>query len=285
MLVVKRGSETVTVEATLASAPAVELSLAGRGISFVYDGKAWELRSLNEQSPLYTAGLRQGDKLTQFDGKAYDPAGLVAYLNSLDSQASVKVTVERDSKTQDISVPVEALKAFGAFSFRGDFGRSFDRFDRRGMPFGMLPNRSYLGVQFLTLDENVAKERNLTQTEGALITEVQKDSPAEKAGLKVNDIITAVEGDKVDARRDLRERLFAYESGDKVKLDIIRDGKTSQLEVTLERAALGRGMLPMFRFGPRGFRFFGPGMSDLPDLPFELQQPAAPAAAPQGPSL
>ncbi|GAB4337769.1 MAG: hypothetical protein Kow00117_19630 [Phototrophicales bacterium] len=69
--------------------------------------------------------------------------------------------------------------------------------------------------------------------EGALITDVLPDSPAEAAGLMVGDIIQAVDGDVVDAERTLSDRLYAYEEGDTVTLDVLRDAETLQIEVTL----------------------------------------------------
>jgi S1-C subfamily serine protease len=83
------------------------------------------------------------------------------------------------------------------------------------------------------IDAQVAESEGLDVTDGALVTEVVAGSPAESSGLLVGDIITAVSGDVVDFERTLSDRLYAYEAGDTVTLDILRDGETIQIDVTL----------------------------------------------------
>ncbi|HLU08251.1 MAG TPA: PDZ domain-containing protein, partial [Oceanobacillus sp.] len=79
-------------------------------------------------------------------------------------------------------------------------------------------------------------------------TEVLPNSPAENAGLQEHDIITAVNGDVVDAERTLRDRLFAYEPDDTITLDVLRDGETIQIEVTLGQPELASDLMPFFNF-------------------------------------
>jgi membrane-associated protease RseP (regulator of RpoE activity) len=128
----------------------------------------------------------------------------------------------------------------------GDDGQPFN------MPFGMMGGGARLGVQFITLDEAAAEERGVTQTEGALIVEVTPDSPADESGLQADDIVTAVDGDIVDAERTLRDRLLAYEPDDTVTLTVVRGDETLEVEATLDQADFGGMMMP------RGFRFFDP---------------------------
>ena len=85
------------------------------------------------------------------------------------------------------------------------------------------------------LDASVAKEHNVTETVGALVTQVMPQSPAEKAGLKINDVVTAVNGDTVNGEHNLRDLLATHAPGDSIKLDVTRDGKPTQLDVTLDQ--------------------------------------------------
>ena len=62
---------------------------------------------------------------------------------------------------------------------------------------------------------------------------VESGSPADKAGLKDNDIITAVNGDSVDAAHPLVERLASHNVGDTVTLTVQRGTESLQLQVTL----------------------------------------------------
>ena len=68
---------------------------------------------------------------------------------------------------------------------------------------------------------------------GAAVKAVSQDSPAEKAGLQVNDIITAVNGTEISGRSELSERVSASSVGDTLTLTVYRQGKTISVEVTV----------------------------------------------------
>ncbi len=202
-----------------------------------------------EDSDLYKAGLREGDKITKFDGTAYDPAGLHVYLVKV-TATDVTLTVTRDGKDQEIKVPAASLKNFGM----GAFGRGFDDMPFN-LPFNMMGGGSRLGVEFVTLDASVAKEHNVTETVGALVTQVVPQSPADKAGIKANDVVTKVNGEVVNAEHTLRDLLVTHAPGDSIKLDVIRDGQTSQLDVTLDQMPMS-STFPFHNFGQGGLNGF-----------------------------
>jgi 2-alkenal reductase len=91
----------------------------------------------------------------------------------------------------------------------------------------------YLGVSYGMIDAEIAAENNLPVTNGALVSEVQPGQPAAKAGLKDGDIITSVDGQKLGSDVSLRGVLLQRAPGDSVKLEVLRDGKTLTLDVTL----------------------------------------------------
>ena len=68
---------------------------------------------------------------------------------------------------------------------------------------------------------------------GAAVKAVSEDSPAEKAGLQVNDIITAVNGTEISGRSELSERVSASSVGDTLTLTVYRQGKTISIDVTV----------------------------------------------------
>ncbi|MBI1280359.1 MAG: PDZ domain-containing protein [Anaerolineaceae bacterium] len=254
---VTRDGKTVTVNATLAAATIdmnpMPVNPNGMGLTFDGKDKSWTLSALPQDSDLYKAGLREGDKITKFDGNAYDPAGLMAYLVK-NSTADVTLTVTRDGKDQDIKVPATALQSFAM----GGFGMGFGNEPFLNIPFAAGGSR--LGVQFVMLDPSVAKEHNVTETVGALVTQVMPQSPAEKAGLKVNDVVTAVNGDTVNGEHNLRDLLAAHKPGDSVKLDVMRDGKSTQLDVTLDQM-------------PNSGMFQFPGQDGMNGFPFQMPTP------------
>lgn len=100
--------------------------------------------------------------------------------------------------------------------------------------------RPYVGVNYVTITPDIAKEYNLPVKKGAYIysegdTKVVIDgSPAAKAGIKSKDIITKVGDIDVGERGSVASLISEYSIGDKVQLTIIRDGKTITIDVTLE---------------------------------------------------
>lgn len=260
---VTRDGETLTVQVTLAAAtpPMMNMNPMRNSMSITFNDadKSWTINNLAEQTELYKAGLRTGDKITLFDGTAYDAAGLREYLASA-GKTEITLTVSRDGSDQEITVPVSTLILFN----RGAFDMTPGDMPFFNMPFGMGGSR--LGVEFLTLNADVAAENNVTETVGALVTKVVPESPAEKAGLLANDVVVSVDGDTVDEEHTLRDRLIAYEPGDTVKLEIMRDGAATEIEVTLEQMPMTEGF-PFFNQDGHNFQFEIPA----PQLP---QEPA-----------
>ena len=91
----------------------------------------------------------------------------------------------------------------------------------------------YLGIRYTMIDGDVAAQRNLALQNGALVAGVEKGTPAESAGLKVDDIITAVNGKSLVQENSLRYVLTQYKPGDAVKLTVMREKKELSLSVTL----------------------------------------------------
>ncbi len=100
--------------------------------------------------------------------------------------------------------------------------------------------RTYLGVYSAEITPEAAKEYNLPVSTGAYLyspstySTIVKGSPAEKAGLKDKDIVTAVNGVKVGAAGSLANLIGEYKPGDTVQLTIIRNGEETTVNVTLE---------------------------------------------------
>jgi 2-alkenal reductase len=96
---------------------------------------------------------------------------------------------------------------------------------------------SFLGIQYQELNPQLAIERQLSITQGALLQEVVAGSPAVQAGLQTGDVIVAINGQSLDERHPLVSLLVEYVAGETITLDILRNGQTFQTELTLgERA-------------------------------------------------
>ena len=100
----------------------------------------------------------------------------------------------------------------------------------------------YMGVRYIMITDQLKQAYDLSSDYGAWIKgsnsalAVANGSPADKAGLKEGDIITKVNGEKVDTDNPLASRLGKFKVGDTVDITIVRDGKEQVLKVTLEQS-------------------------------------------------
>jgi serine protease Do len=85
--------------------------------------------------------------------------------------------------------------------------------------------RGLLGVQIQPVTEELAQSMSLGSEKGALVAQVQPDSPALAAGIKSGDVIKSVDNKNVDSIRDLTRMISAIKPGTSVKLGVWRDGK------------------------------------------------------------
>ena len=93
--------------------------------------------------------------------------------------------------------------------------------------------RGYVGVRLVDLTPELREYFGVPKDAGVLVGSVETDSPAAKAGLKVGDVVTAVDGERVESPRDLSRAVRRKKSGDVVKLDLARDRARKQLSVTV----------------------------------------------------
>ncbi|MFN8702904.1 MAG: PDZ domain-containing protein [Rhodospirillales bacterium] len=97
-------------------------------------------------------------------------------------------------------------------------------------------DRAWLGVQTQSIDETLAAALKLPSAQGALIGSVQKNSPADQAGLRRGDVILALDSSAIGDPRDLSRRVGDLASGTKATFDIWRDGRRIATTVALGAA-------------------------------------------------
>jgi serine protease Do len=93
--------------------------------------------------------------------------------------------------------------------------------------------RGYLGIGIQDLTQELAKSFSLKEPKGALISDVQEDSPAEKAGLKQGDVIVKYQGTTVDDAQTLQRLVTRSSVGTKASVTVIRNGRDEDLTVTV----------------------------------------------------
>ncbi len=93
--------------------------------------------------------------------------------------------------------------------------------------------RGWLGVSIQNLTAELAKSLGLKETEGALVSGIETNSPADKAGFKRGDLITGMNGNKITDVTALRNMVASMAPGTKVDFNIIRGGKELTITATL----------------------------------------------------
>jgi len=133
---------------------------------------------------------------------------------------------------------------------------------------------SRVGVVIEDVTPENATFFHLEKASGALVSQVEPDSPGAKAGLKVGDIVIGVDGKKAEDAGQLQLAISMRRPGTKVNLEIMRDGKTMTVPVTLEglNARNDEAGKPGQEHGKARW---GLGLMDLtPDVREQLQLPA-----------
>lgn len=95
-------------------------------------------------------------------------------------------------------------------------------------------HRGMLGINIQNLTDDIAKALDLKDTSGVLVSNVKPGSAAEKAGVKREDIITAINGEKIEDRNVLRNKVAGTSPGSEIKLTVSREGKEQELTATLD---------------------------------------------------
>jgi serine protease Do len=136
-------------------------------------------------------------------------------LNSLGQVIGVNAAVSQAGENIGFAIPINVVR------------ESIDNFNTTGKF-----SRPYLGVRYQMLNKRTAILNSVP--EGAYIVEVVVDSPAAKAGLKENDIVTKINEVSLGSENDLSQVVSKVKVGDEVVLEIYRDGKTIEVKALLE---------------------------------------------------
>ncbi|MEK6846620.1 MAG: trypsin-like peptidase domain-containing protein, partial [Nanoarchaeota archaeon] len=135
-------------------------------------------------------------------------------LNSAGEVVGVNAAVASAGQNIGFAIPINVVKeSIRNFNQTGQFDRAF------------------LGVSYVMMTEKAAVLNNLPQ--GAFVRDISEGSPAQKAGLKTNDIITKIDGENVTENNNLAVIINKKKVRQEVSLTVLRDGKTIEINATL----------------------------------------------------
>jgi len=120
---------------------------------------------------------------------------------------------------------------------------------------------SWLGVETQEVTSEKAKSLKLSSERGALIGKVLPDSPASKAGLKENDVVTEINGQRVEGTAQFRRLIREIPGGRNVQLSVWRDGKQQNITATLGKSEERHNT--MMNAMPQGFAFRVPEIPEI----------------------
>jgi S1-C subfamily serine protease len=100
--------------------------------------------------------------------------------------------------------------------------------------------RGRIGVAMQDLTPDIAQALGTTRSDGAVIARVEPGSPAERAGLRTNDLIVAVNGAPIRNGAELRDKIVVARIGDEVDLTIARGSSERTVAVRIDQVAAQR---------------------------------------------
>lgn len=136
----------------------------------------------------------------------------------------------------------------------------------------------YMGIAITDVTPENAKFFDMQKAEGALVNQVEPDTPGSKAGLKTGDVITALNGKPINDAGQLQVEVGQTAPGTTIQLGVVRNGKDQTIPVTLE--AMGKKAGELSASSESGKPRWGLGLSDLtPDIRQQIQAPQDVAGA------
>jgi serine protease Do len=233
------------------------------GISFAEneDGQV-EVVDVEKDSPAELAKIEEGDILLSINGKNISGAPMIiSEIRGRKPGQDVKFEIQRDGKTMDVKVklgeyPEGEVRRELEMSFPRLFPTppvppepspapaippkpektpGFDMYTRPRAPkaWPSWEKRQYIGVYLQELNKELLDYFGVKEDKGLLVNRVTEDGPAEKAGIKVGDVIIRVDGKEVATVSGLSKLIQDKNKGDKVKVEVIRDKKSMSFEVTV----------------------------------------------------
>jgi membrane-associated protease RseP (regulator of RpoE activity) len=211
-----------------------------------------------KDSPAEKAGLRKDDVIIRFEGDSVTSVRkLTRLVSEVAPDQTVRLGISRGGSEQEVAVTIgkrdnsintmqleglEKLEGLeGLKGFKGVMppGANVWKWEGQGPDgagmFFAFGNHRRIGVSTMQLTKQLADYFGIGDGKGVLVTSVADDSPAARAGLKAGDVITSIDGEKVEEAGDLARGINKKKEGD-VTLTVIRNKNQRTFTVTPKEA-------------------------------------------------
>ncbi|MBC8403263.1 MAG: PDZ domain-containing protein [Candidatus Marinimicrobia bacterium] len=181
--------------------------------------------------------------------------------------STMKIIIDRDGEIEELVLPLDGLHSRKIQDKLAQYDIALDDFNWQKLAdfdCDVEPS-AWLGVQIQSLTDQLRLYFGIKHDGGVLVSEVIKDGPAEKAGLKAGDIIMKIDDTNISDTDELQKVIRGYDPETQVTIQFIRDHKEKKQKITLGETE-GLGGMPLFedhfkyrypRF--KGGKFCSPG--------------------------
>jgi serine protease Do len=198
------------------------------------------------ESPAAKAGLRENDVVLEINGQRIEgTAQFRRMIREIPAGRATQLTIWRDGRSQNVNVILGKSEARLAIQqpqgMPGNFKFRMPELPELPDMSGLAELRNFsistggqpkLGIDAEDLQGDFGNFFGAPEGEGILVRGVFPDSPAAKAGLKVGDVITSVDGDRIRGVGDLREKMLNKHETTSLKIGLLRN--KSEMSITVE---------------------------------------------------
>ncbi len=220
-----------------------------------------EIIAIEKESPAELAKLKEEDVILKIEREEIaSTTMLVKEIRKRKPFKTITLRIERDGKEKDVKVK---LGEYSEKNVRLELAYKFPRLFLLPKPAAVpelpalrkLPkppeppetrifnwsfgNRKYIGIYLEEINRELSEYFGVKEGRGLLVAKITKDSPAEKAGLKVGDVIIKADGIRTERARDLTGVIQDKEKGKRIKLELLRNKKVKSIEVEIEEERSG----------------------------------------------
>lgn len=226
------------------------------GVNLNFENGSAEVVGVTEGSGAQRADLRKGDRIISINGVAISAIeDIHDILESKSKRDKLTIVVFRDGEEleKEVSLSGNANRGFfydlpedGLFQFFGDgsddFSIELDSLFEQMFDLDNLP-KQFEQLRFFNSDRKASDDKRKRASlgvfiddigAGVLVSEVIKDSPAERAGILQGDVIISMDGQDITEFSSVADHMSSKNIGDTLEIELERDGKTKSISVILD---------------------------------------------------